>query len=440
MSYHCYEIIQQLESTSSRLEKEAIIDKAARNSNLELFHGFRLAYDATVTFGVKKVPVHSGPDGQGLPWPAFLNLATQLQNRTLTGAAAKQAIELAMSVATKDQWNKWMRLILIKDMRAGLSEATTNKVLKAYPHIEQVPVFECMLAHDGANHEKKITGKKSLQIKLDGVRTLTVVNIENRTVVQYSRNGKVFENFSHITNSLEQHIDMFTESVVLDGETVSSSFQALMKQAQRKSNVNASDASLMLFDIIPLSEFREKRCTLTQDVRSAKLKALQPIFDKIGSISVVPATEVDLNTVQGRAVFNEFNASAIEDGFEGIMIKDIKAVYEFKRSHSWLKVKPVITVDLEVIALEEGTGKNEGKLGALVCKGVDNGKLIVVNVGSGLTDAQRDEFWAASKSVVGKIVEVKADCITKNQDSTDTYSLRFPRFERFRGFDAGQKL
>ena len=39
----------------------------------------------------------------------------------------------------------------------------------------------------------------------------------------------------------------------------------------------------------------------------------------------------------------------------------------------WLKLKPYIEVSLSIVAVEEGTGRNEGKLGALVCEGIDNG-------------------------------------------------------------------
>jgi DNA ligase-1 len=120
------------------------------------------------------------------------------------------------------------------------------------------------------------------------------------------------------------------------------------------------------------------------------------------------------------------------------MIKDIDAKYECKRSASWLKMKPFIEVSLEVTDVEEGTGRNAGRLGALVCSGQDDGKSITVNVGSGFSDSDRTEFWDGRDSLAGQIVEVRADAVTQNQDGT--YSLRFPRFLRFRGFRAGEKI
>jgi DNA ligase-1 len=428
---NCDAVIRSLEEHSSRLNKEAIIE--AEKDNVELFEGFLLAQSPFITFGVKKVPTHGGPDGQGLPWVAFKELCELLRTRKLTGDDARNAIELALSASTQKQWNDWYRRILIKDLRCGVSEKTINKIVK-----NAVPLFECMLAHDGANHEKKVAGKKLLEPKLDGVRVLTIVDCEARTVVQYSRNGKELVNFPHITEGLLAHIDDFERSFVLDGEIVSTSFQALMKQVHRKSDADASDAVLMLFDILPLSEFQAGTSTLGQRRRSNFLKQFKATFDKVGNIGIVPQVEVDLDTSVGQMQFVAFNKEALDNKYEGIMIKDIDAKYVCKRHVAWLKQKPFIEVSLEITDVEEGTGKNEGRLGALVCSGVDDGKTIVVNVGSGFTDDQRIEFWADRDSLPGQIVEVRADAITQNQDGT--YSLRFPRFLRFRGFKAGEKI
>jgi DNA ligase-1 len=106
-----------------------------------------------------------------------------------------------------------------------------------------------------------------------------------------------------------------------------------------------------------------------------------------------------------------------------------------------MKWKPVIEVSLEVVDVEQGTGRNAGRMGALVCSGRDDGRDIRVNVGSGFSDELRDQLWHAhinSNSVVKQIAEVQADAVTQNQDGT--YSLRFPRFKSFRGFEAGEKL
>jgi DNA ligase-1 len=435
---NCASIIRILEDHPSRLNKEGILEAEATSNNQELFEGMRMALDNLYTFGVKKVPTHGGPDGQGLPWTAFKELAHLLYTRQLTGHDARDAIELALSASTQSQWNDWYRRILIKDLRCGVSEKTVNKVLKDFSSIKSVPVFECMLAHDGANHEKKITGKKLLEPKLDGVRVITIINAENKTVTMYSRNGKELENFGHITRAIEANIDLFERSTVLDGEMVSSSFQALMKQVHRKTDVQSEDARLMLFDILPLSEFQAGESVMGQRRRSNLLRSMKAVFDKIGSIDIIPQIEIDLAEYVGELQFKQYNKDAIEAGFEGIMIKDINATYQCKRSANWLKMKPFIEVSLEITNVEEGTGKNEGRLGAFVCSGNDDDRDIRVNVGSGFSDDDRIEFWNNRDNLSRQIVEVRADAVTQNQDGT--YSLRFPRFLRFRGFAAGEKI
>jgi DNA ligase-1 len=81
---------------------------------------------------------------------------------------------------------------------------------------------------------------------------------------------------------------------------------------------------------------------------------------------------------------------------------------------------------------------NKGKLGAVVCEGVDDGRKFRVNVGSGFSDANSDSCWTLRSDVIGQLVEVRADAVTQNQDGA--YSLRFPRFKTFRGFEPSEKL
>ena len=435
-----HSIIQELESNNSRLFKEDVIKREAQANNIEFFEGCKLALDPLVSFGVKQVP-EATADGEGLTWPAFKELTRKLINRSLTGHAARDAIIHCKDMATIDQWNMFYRRILIKDLRCGVSEKTINNVVKKVNKDFTIPVFKCMLAHDSANHEKKLVGEKLLDYKLDGVRVLAVYDVDSDSVTMYSRNGKQFHNFGHIEKEIVDTLaSKFTESMVLDGEMVSSSFQALMKQVHRKDNVEATDAKFALFDVLTLKELKQGESKLGCWDRHQQLQDLLADAKQDSNMFVVDKVECNFDTEEGQKIFKEYNATAIEKGFEGIMIKDRNAPYESKRSHYMLKAKPFIEVSLEVVATEEGTGRNEGKLGALICEGNDDGKFIKVNVGSGLTDDNRDEFWASKDKLVGQIVEVRADAITKNQDTENEWSLRFPRFLRFRGFEQGEKI
>jgi len=438
MTTPCYRVISSLEDHPSRLNKEAIILAEAEAGNNELFEGLRLAYDAMVTFGLKQIPEKTDADGAGLSWDNFSLIITGFVNRSLTGNLARDTVANMMKSATKAEWNGWYRRILIKDMRAGFSENTVNKVVEKKYAKYTIPVFSCQLAHDSANHESKVTGKKLIEVKLDGVRVITVVYPDGR-VDQYSRNGKELINFPHVKDQLAKIAHTFVEPMVLDGEIMSGSFQDLMKQIHRKSSAKANDAVLNLFDVITLADFEKGASSVTQTQRSEWLKAWFSAHEaQLPNATVVAQELVDLDTTDGQTRYKEINAMAIAGGYEGIMLKDSTAGYECKRSVAWLKLKPFIEVSLTVVATEEGTGKNVGKLGALVCEGEDDGKLIKVNVGSGLSDSDRDSFYQSRDALLGQIVEVRADAITQNQDGT--YSLRFPRFKGFRGFVPGEKI
>ena len=438
MSDPCYQVISDLENHPSRLNKEAIVLVQAEAGNTEFFAGLNLAYNAMITFGLKQVKEKTDEDGPGINWDTFNGVAQRLRNRDLTGNDARDAVAALSKQATKRQWNDWYRRILIKDMRAGFSENTVNKVVEKKYGQYAIPVFSCQLAHDSANHESKVTGSKFIEVKLDGVRVITVVYPDGR-VDQYSRNGKELVNFPHVKEQLVKIAGQFTEPMVLDGEIMSGSFQDLMKQIHRKSSATANDAVLNLFDALPLTEFELGESATTQEARSEWVyKWHKANASVLPNVTVVGHELVDLDTPAGQKRYKEINAQAIAGGYEGIMLKDPNAGYKCKRSVAWLKLKPFIEVSLTVTAVEEGTGKNVGKLGAFVCEGIDDGKDIVVNVGSGFSDDDREAYWTARDEVVGKVVEVRADAITQNQDGT--YSLRFPRFLRFRGFDNGEKI
>jgi DNA ligase-1 len=440
MSDPCHAVIRDLENHNLRTNKEEIILAQAQAGNKEFFEGCRLALDSKITFGIKQVPERTGPDGHGVDWDTFTLTLTGFVNRSLTGHLGRDTLNELMSNCTNAQWNDWYRRILIKDLRCGVSEKTINKVVEKEHAEYAIPVFGCQLAHDSANHESKVSGKKLIEVKLDGVRVITIAHPDGR-VDMFSRNGKELVNFPHIAEQLKfvASIGGIDHAMVLDGEIMSSSFQDLMKQVHRKSDVQSEDAVLNLFDILTLEEFEAGYSDTPQIRRSEILSQWHSVYEtSMPNITVVGQELVDLDSEAGQSKYKEINALAIEGGYEGIMIKDPQAPYECKRSVAWLKLKPFIEVSLEVQGVEEGTGKNEGRLGALVCAGDDGGKFIQVNCGSGFTDNDRIHYWADRNSLFGAVVEVRADAITQNQDGT--YSLRFPRFLRFRGFEAGEKL
>ena len=439
--------IRDLESSDSRLHKESVIEKAlmaaklgSSNAQCFLFNCYQ-AYNPYYVFGVKKVPETAGLEGKPNPWPKFWAMLEGLRFRTLTGHNAKTAIEFMSEQFDSVEWNNLCRRVIIKDLRCGISEKTLNKVLGNTEW--KIPVFTCQLATDSEKHVAKMKGVKRLEQKLDGVRVLAVMT--KTTVNLYSRNGKPFDNFPQIVDALEDIKNKFAKlfqacphGFVLDGEIIGESFQALMKQAQRKTDVQTDGMTYSVFDVIPLADFERGFWNAQQHKRLAILEEYRAVFERTNSVRIMDGIEVDLDTAEGHDILRRYSTDAVAAGFEGIMIKSLDAPYECRRSTFWMKLKPTITVDLNIVGFEEGTGRNPGRLGAIICEGDDNGRRINVNVGSGLSDANRDEYWSARDQLLGDVIEVEADAVTQNQDGT--YSLRFPRFVRFRGFEPGEKL
>lgn len=435
------DLIKELESSNSRLFKEEILRREMDKGNIFFFEGLKLAYNRLLTFGVKKIP-ESKFSGDGINWEDFEKLSKKLLKRKLTGHAARDEILKLMQMSHKDEWNFFYKRILQKDMRCGLSEKTINNVAKKNNFLKYlIPVFSCQLAQDCELHKKKLVGKKFVEIKLDGVRAITILYPSGNIDI-FSRNGKELNNFNHLKNEIVSSLNLSTlsKALVLDGEIVSSNFQELMKQIHRKDSSQNEDASLFLFDLLPLENFKLGLYEKTFQERKVSLENIyKKNFSNSEKIKLMNSQLIDLESKIGKEEFNRFNSKSIENGFEGIMIKDPLSFYECKRSTSWLKSKPFIEISLEVKSFEEGTGRNKGKLGAIIAEGEDNGKYFKLNIGSGFTDIQRKEYWDNRNKLPGKIIEIRADSISKSQDG-QFWSLRFPRFKTFRGFENKEKL
>jgi DNA ligase-1 len=438
--------IRDLESSDSRIHKEKVIEKAlmaaklgSADAQIFLFNCYQ-AYNPFYTFNIKQVPETKGLTNQLNPWPVFWALLENLRTRSITGGAARARIQEVSEQFDSEEWNLVCRPVIIKDLRCGISEKTINKVVGKTEW--KIPVFGVQLAQDSTDQPKKMKGIKRLEVKLDGVRVIAVVT--GATCTLYSRNGKTFENFPQIAEAVEDARKAFQYgrgtggNFVLDGEIVGESFQKLMKQAHRKSDAQTDGMVYHIFDIIPLDALKEGHWNVKQQARLEWLDAARDALEQTTCLRIMPGMNVDLDTAEGHDVMRRFAEASVEQGYEGIMIKNLDAPYICKRSDSWMKWKPTITVDLTIVGFEEGTGRNEGRLGAIIYEGVDNERNIRVNVGTGYSDSDRDEFWAARDRLLGVIGEVEADAVTQNQDGT--YSLRFPRHKRFRGFEAGEKL
>ena len=141
-----------------------------------------------------------------------------------------------------------------------------------------------------------------------------------------------------------------------------------------------------------------------------------------------------------------FYNRAINDGFEGIIVKDASLPYEAgKRSLGWAKYKPPrINLDVVILNAKYGEGKRANVFGSygIGVRTEDRGYVNLGSIGSGFSDSQLVRLTNELRRQVDShkdgvfyflprvVLEVTADLIT--QDAQGNWGLRFPRLVRIR--------
>jgi len=142
--------IAKLNESDSRLHKEDVLKQALEASVLGSSNAIKfltltkVAYNPYVTFGVRKVPDTVGITNAENPWDDFDNLLCELGQRGLTGNAALEAIDRMSERFDSEEWNTFCAPVIRRDLRAGISEKTINKICKKTDY--EIPVFGCQLA------------------------------------------------------------------------------------------------------------------------------------------------------------------------------------------------------------------------------------------------------------------------------------------------------
>jgi DNA ligase-1 len=327
--------------------------------------------------------------------------------RQYTGNAAIELIKSSLCSSTPDE-ESWMRAVLKKHLAIGASSKTINAV---FPGL--VPTFDVQLAQKF--EQKRVQGMSqiALEPKLDGIRCCAIVH--NGKSVLYARSGKRISNFDDtIGTELAQLGDGF-----YDGEVMGEDFVALMRQAYRKEDVDVAKSYLSLFDFLPPEDWAAKKSTLSCAQRRMILED-RFLANKENTPHILLINREIISP--DPSLIEDLHHEYVSQGYEGVMIKDLNAVYKFGRGFEVMKVKSFHNLDLEVIRIEEGTGKFSDMCGSLIV----NYNGVEVGIGSGLNDHLRKKIWSAPNEYMGKIIEVRY------QEMTPDGSLRFPTFVHFR--------
>lgn len=429
-----FEVLEQIAATSSRTEKEALV--AAHIDKPTFKRIIITATDPMITFGLTPAkPTASQQEGLSFDHDSDFvwGVLDDLRYRRLTGNAAKEAVaRLRASLSSASDQIIWR--ILSKDLRAGMTANTINRVLPG-----TVPVFKVMLAHP--YEEKRIqTFPVAVEPKLDGLRVIGLVR--GAECKFFSRTGRHFPALDHLGPALvavtkaahdtakagrSEFASLFgagsEPTLAIDAEVISGSFNKTTGDVRRKDEA-ASDAVLHIFDAVPFA-------FMTDETRKSwnKFFSFRRLF-----VDFLTAHAVSYPTIRPTAMHIAFSHEEVQHlyethrraGLEGAMVKPLDGLYSKTRSFAWLKLKAQETEDLKVVAAFEGEGRYEGSLGGLI---VDRAG-VEVRVGGGFSDAQREEIWRQWRenpgSIAGSLIEVEF------QETTADGSLRHPRFVGWR--------
>ncbi|MFE2184514.1 ATP-dependent DNA ligase [Streptomyces sp. NPDC059455] len=290
-------------------------------------------------------------------------------------------------------------------------------------------------------------GACAVEEKLDGIRVQ--VHRDGEEVRIYTRTlDEITERLPEVvTAARELAVDraiLDGEVILLDAEGRPRPFQETSGRVGSRLDVAGASAALPLspvfFDLLVVDD-RDLLDLPTRE-RHAELARIAP-----GPRRVRRLVADDPADPETRRAASEFAADVLARGHEGVLVKGLEAPYGAgRRGASWLKVKPVHTLDLVVLAAEWGHGRRTGKLSNLHlgARAPDGTYVMLGKTFKGLTDvmlewqteallgiAVSDDGWVV-RVRPELVVEVAFDGLQRSSRYPAGVTLRFARVLRYR--------
>lgn len=363
-----------------------------------------------------------------------------------TGALEGVLLDAVAKASGTDAETVRRAAMLTGDLGSTAALALAGGDLGAVGLVPGVPVMP-MLASTAASISDAIakTGEASVEHKLDGAR-LQVHRVGGE-VTAYTRS---LADVTARVPELVRLVETFPGGdLILDGETLTLDEEGGARPfADTMSRFGATAAresqlSVQFFDVLHAEG---------ADLLDAPLRERRVVLERI----VPPAALIPGTTTDDPEVAEQVYADAVAAGQEGVLIKSIDAAYAAgRRGASWIKVKPVHTYDLVVLAAEWGYGRRTGllsnlHLGARDPDGVfgePGGFVMVGKTFKGLTDATlrwQTEYFptiatSESRGTVWleptTVVEIAIDGVQRSPRYPAALALRFARVKRYRTGD-----
>lgn len=420
-----FELVEKLRDYTKRLqkatkkkEKSDLLYLAAKDEDLQRLLKFLLDPHVVTGLSDKKIRQHYPFNGRTIEHFADACGYLQLHN---TGRGE----DIAVINHYIDRFNAvdtdFLRRVFTKNLPLGVDVKTVNKALG----FTLIPDWQVQQAYLIEKYPVKQGEWIAISQKMNGCHCSFLRG------EMISRQGTQFIGLDHIINEIYSVVKN-ADTWFFDGELIRKNTDGISDNDNFKLGTgiaNSKDADktcleYVIYDMMPASEFDAGQSKLNYRERLYQMNALDDLIRIKGCnhIRIVPRLYNGYDLTQ----ISKMLDYAVEQGWEGCMVNK-NVPYRCTRHNGILKVKRFYTMDLRILAVEEGSNRLSGTLGALV---VDfNGNA--VRVGSGFDDATRRAVWDDKDHYIGALVEVQYKDTSRDK-KTGKESLQFPTFKQFR--------
>ena len=403
-------IVEQLQATSGRNDKERIIKENQDNQLLKDI--FKFVYSTEIKTGIKRKKLEKKVKSK--PTVKITDFYGLRDFLIENGTGSDETIANIQQFLS-EQHNGLKELytqIILQDLRGGLSEKTINSALGyefIYIHkLEKGEVAE-------PRHLKLLKGKEfGIYKKVDGYRA--EIEVGNGKVKIMSSGGELFKELVDVENVLLSsnlpHGVFACELLAIDSEGVMTRMEVFNKTGSllRRDGVKQG-IEVNVFNFIPDNGFYEGKHSTTCRERKTLAKEL---VDKINSplIKNVDPFYIGKDLTQIDYWFEKM----IENGDEGCMVLPMDQKYVGKKSYTqMLKIKTENECDVKIIGFEVGEkGKAfENTLGKILVNYKGNTISVMcgykIKYDSAKYDDRmvRDYIWTHQEELLGKIVQIR---------------------------------
>lgn len=417
-------ILLEIESKTGNGSQKIKQDLIKNNYSVELEHLLKIALDPFITTKLHKLEVVENPPyiiEDSNIFERFQDLSKKLSEAPAANDRLREeAFELVNCYPLPLDKRKMLGKVITKRLNIGIGAKLINKSLGK----EAIPDPSLMLAQDD---ESAIKNWKKIvcEEKYDGVRVIAYVS--GNEVKFYTRVFNEIPN-QYLEKISKDCLELIKKSSLrgewfFDGELTDINRKSVSGKVTQmlKGKPDKSIGDDLLYNIFDLEEGEtliSGKGIIPFDIRRDTLNA---VFIGYKGTSLILAES--FLTEEKEDVYAYYKR-IVDNGGEGVILKNPNHVYECKRSKNWIKLKEVNDCDLKITGWYPGEGKREGLIGGFHCE--DSSGKIKVKVGAGFTDKDLKEISQDPDSYIGKICAIQYNVIIS--DKNDNWSLFLPRF------------